>query len=227
MRLADECRPLHGRPSLGLTVEQFLCPRRRLKDDDLVIGVDVSLSPLRELDLYLRAIIDGSIVWVADGADLSRHPGRVRAVPAAACGLWGPLKLERSRSQDKSARLRVPAARFATSGPSTPKPDGSITHANKSSPTANGATTCARCWSSSKANSRAPAPGAGGSTTPSNPKNSHPTGNHHPHHHTNSTTSPRSDPLQSSAGRRTPSSAPSPGCSSSRCRAPNRETRTT
>jgi hypothetical protein len=105
MRLADECRPLHGRPSLGLTVEQFLCPRRRLKDDDLVIGVDVSLSPLRELDLYLRAIIDGSIVWVADGADLSRHPGRVRAVPAAACGLWGPLKLERSRSQDKSARV--------------------------------------------------------------------------------------------------------------------------
>ena len=70
-----------------------------------MIGVDVSLSPLRELDLYLRAIIDGSIVWVADGADLSRHPGRVRAVPAAACGLWGPLKLERSRSQDKSARV--------------------------------------------------------------------------------------------------------------------------
>ena len=70
-----------------------------------MIGVDVSLSPLRELDLYLRAIIDGSIVWVADGADLSRHPGRVRAVPAAACGLWGPLTLERSRSQDKSARV--------------------------------------------------------------------------------------------------------------------------
>ena len=105
MRFADECRPLHGRPSLGLKVEQFLCTRRRLKDGDLVIGVDVSLSPLRELDLYLRAIIDGSIVWVADGADLSRHPGRVRAVPAAACGLWGPLKLERSRSQDKSARV--------------------------------------------------------------------------------------------------------------------------
>jgi len=105
MRLADECRPLHGRPSLGLTVEQFLCMRRRLKDGDLVIGVDVSLSPLRELDLYLRAIIDGSIVWVADGADLSRHPGRVRAVPAAACGLWGPLTLERSRCQDKSARV--------------------------------------------------------------------------------------------------------------------------
>jgi len=42
MRLAVECRPLHGRPSLGLKVEQFLCTRRRLKDDDLVIGVDVS-----------------------------------------------------------------------------------------------------------------------------------------------------------------------------------------
>jgi hypothetical protein len=39
---ADERRPLHGRPSLGLTVEQFLCTRRRLKNDDLVIGVDVS-----------------------------------------------------------------------------------------------------------------------------------------------------------------------------------------
>jgi hypothetical protein len=40
MRFADECRPLHGRPPLGLTVEQFLCTRRRLDNDDLVIGVD-------------------------------------------------------------------------------------------------------------------------------------------------------------------------------------------
>jgi Domain of unknown function (DUF222) len=56
------------------------------------------------------------------------------------------------------------------------------------SPTGNGATTCAEAWCCSKAANTAPAPGALGSTTPSNPNTSPPTGNHHPHHPQQTTT---------------------------------------
>ena len=83
----------------------------------------------------------------------------------------------------KPSGLPTPAAGFAINARSTPKPGVSTAHANKKSPTAHGATTCAKCSSCSKAPNRAPAPGAPGSTTHSNPNNSHPTGNHHPPPH--------------------------------------------
>ena len=43
--MVDECRPLHGRSSLGLTVEQFLCHVGGSISDDLVLGADDMLSP--------------------------------------------------------------------------------------------------------------------------------------------------------------------------------------
>jgi hypothetical protein len=43
--MVDECRPLHGRSSLGLTVEQFLCHVGGSINDDLVLGADDMLSP--------------------------------------------------------------------------------------------------------------------------------------------------------------------------------------
>jgi hypothetical protein len=44
-RWFDECRPLHGRSSLGLTVEQFPCHIGGSINDDLVLGADDMLSP--------------------------------------------------------------------------------------------------------------------------------------------------------------------------------------
>ena len=48
----------------------------------------------------------------------------------------------------------TPAAGFAINARSTPKPGVSTAHANKKSPTAHGATTCAKCSSCSKAPNR-------------------------------------------------------------------------
>ena len=96
--------------------------------------------------------------------------------------------------------LPAPAARLEISGQSTPRRSASIERASRRSAIASGETTCARCSSSSRAPSPVPVPGARGSTTHSNPKNSHPTGNHHPHRRNNSTTSHRSSRTADSEG---------------------------
>jgi hypothetical protein len=101
----------------------------------------------------------------------------------------------RSAADRKNRRcgLPVPAARFENYGQSTPKHDVSIGPVGTRSTFASGVTTCAGCSSCSREGSRVPVPGVHGSTTPSNPKNSHPTGNRHPHRRNNSTMSRRSD----------------------------------
>jgi hypothetical protein len=100
-----------------------------------------------------------------------------------------PSAAGRRKSQ---SGLPTPARRFEISDPSTPKHVASIEPVRKRSLTASGVTTCARSSSCSRAASRVPVPGAHGSTTPSNPKSFHPTGNHRRHHRNNSTTSHRS-----------------------------------
>ena len=168
---------------------------------------------------------DGTIVWTSPTGRVYRtRPDGYDLFPQLRPACRAPTARRRSHSHDK--RIAHAAAGFAINARSTPKPGVSTAHAHKKSPTATGATTCAKCSSCSKAPNRAPALvhlGQRPTRTRTTPTRLETT----THHHTNSTTSHPSDALQSSAGRPTPSSAPFPGWSSSRCRAPNRETRTT
>ena len=164
----------------------------------------------------------------------SRPGGSIAPAPTAttcsrSCGphVGRPHRAGAATPKTKPSGLPTPAAGFAINARSTPKPGVSTAHANKKSPTAHWRNHLRKMLILFKGAQPSTSPWCAWVNDPLEPDNSHPTGNHHPHHHTNSTTSHPSDALQSSAGRRTPSSAPSPGCSSSRCRAPDRETRTT
>ena len=189
---------------------------------------DVTAAPTLRAQLpylYLRKMPDRTIVWTSPTGRVYRtRPDGYDLFPQLRPACRAPTARRRSHSHDK--RIAHAAAGFAINARSTPKPGVSTAHAHKKSPTATGATTCAKCSSCSKAPNRAPALVHLGQrpirtrTTATRLETT-------THHHTNSTTSHPSDALQSSAGRPTPSSAPFPGWSSSRCRAPNRETRTT
>ena len=189
---------------------------------------DVTAAPTLRAQLpylYLRKMPDRTIVWTSPTGRVYRtRPDGYDLFPQLRPACRAPTARRRSHSHDK--RIAHAAASFAINARSTPKPGVSTAHAHKKSPTATGATTCAKCSSCSKAPNRAPALvhlGQRPTRTRTTPTRLETT----THHHTNSTTSHPSDALQSSAGRPTPSSAPFPGWSSSRCRAPNRETRTT
>jgi len=166
-------------------------------------------------------------VDLTDRAGLSHQPRRLRPVPAAAARMSGAhtAQAQPLPRQSQADCPRPQQASRSTPGQRRNPACQPRTHTRNRRPQL--AQPHAKNVILFKGAQPSTSPGAPGSTTHSNPNNSHPTGNHHPHHHTNSTTSHPSDALQSSAGRPTPSSAPFPGWSSSRCRAPNRETRTT
>ena len=132
---------------------------------------------------------DGTIVWTSP-------TGRVYKTTPDGYDLFPQLReavghRHRASAADPKSRLSgllVPAVSCASSAQSISKPGGSTTHAIGKSNCVDGATNHAGCSSCSKANSKVPVPGVPGSTTRSNPKNCHPTGSHHPHHHTPSTT---------------------------------------
>ena len=123
----------------------------------------------------------------------SRPGGSIAPAPTAttcsrSCGphVGRPHRAGAATPKTKPSGLPTPAAGFAINARSTPKPGVSTAHANKKSPTAHGATTCAKCSSCSKAPNRAPAPGVPGSTTHSNLTTPTRLETTTPHHHTNS-----------------------------------------
>ena len=155
-------------------------------------------------DLYPRKIPDGTIVWTSPTGRIYRTtPAGYDLFPQLRPACRTPTARGRSRSREKA--LRIARAR------STIRDQRPVNAETRRINQARRREIEQRKWRNhmrkmlillkGRANP-APAPGAlgappacgGGSTTPANPKNSHPTGNHHHQIHNNSTTTHRSDP---------------------------------
>ena len=226
------CGLLRAQPFVTSATLESLLSRRRSRTPRLwrrrKLRQGAKFRITRFSNLYPRPILAGTIVWTSPTrAGLSHQPRRLRPVPTAAVRMSGahtaqaqPLARQsqadcprpQQASRSTPGQRRNPACQPRTQQEIADRKRRN--HMRKMLILFKGAQPSTSPW-------------CAWVNDPLEPDNSHPTGNHHPHHHTNSTTSHPSDALQSSAGRRTPSSAPSPGCSSSRCRAPDRETRTT
>jgi len=120
---------------------------------------DVTAAPTLRAQLpylYLRKMPDRTIVWTSPTGRVYRtRPDGYDLFPQLRPACRAPTARRRSHSHDK--RIAHAAAGFAINARSTPKPGVSTAHAHKKSPTATGATTCAKCSSCSKAPNRAPA----------------------------------------------------------------------